>query len=166
MGDFGSGNPYLGGGTPQMDEKRRSPTWIWCLGHFWGFEGLRGKILKKCRFWGVKKWIFPEKSQKIPKSAKKPQKSQNFGQIDVFSPNLGNFGDFCWFSAIFVIFFFYLKGENLGVLPEELKIPCHISVYTPLTRGNICWFIIQKGFIYAWAWLTNLCQLSWLKTNL
>ena len=26
LGDFGPGVAYLGGGTPQMDEKRRSPT--------------------------------------------------------------------------------------------------------------------------------------------
>ena len=34
MGDFGPGMAYLGGGTPQMDEKRRSPTRIGFLDIF------------------------------------------------------------------------------------------------------------------------------------
>ena len=34
LGDFGPGVAYLGGGTPQMDEKRRSPTRIGFFGHF------------------------------------------------------------------------------------------------------------------------------------
>ena len=33
--DFGPRVAYLGGGTPQMDEKRRSPTRIGIFGHFW-----------------------------------------------------------------------------------------------------------------------------------
>ena len=43
MGDFGPGVAYLGGGTPQVDAKSRSPTGIGFLGHFLRVIGSEGR---------------------------------------------------------------------------------------------------------------------------
>ena len=37
LSDFGPGEAYLGGGTPQMDEKDIPPTRIGLFGHFLRF---------------------------------------------------------------------------------------------------------------------------------